>query len=55
MIDVDGAEAGADVAGEEDGVEDEEGDEEHVESRLHLGRAGRRFSIMCDYLSMIID
>ena len=27
MIDVDGAEAGADVAGEEDGVEYEEGDE----------------------------
>ena len=39
MIDVDGAEAGADVAGEEDGVEDEEGDEEQVEGRLHLRRA----------------
>ena len=46
MIDSDGAETRADVAREEDGVEDEEGDEEHVESRLHLGRAGRRFSIM---------
>ena len=39
MIDVDGAEAGADVAGEEDCVEDEEGDEEQVEGRLHLRRA----------------
>ena len=39
MIDVDGAEAGADVAGEEDSVEDEERDEEQVEGRLHLRRA----------------
>ena len=39
MIDPDGAEALANVAGEEDGVEDEQGDEEQVEGRLHLGRA----------------
>ena len=39
MIDPDGAETRADVAGEEDGVEAEQGDEEQVEGGLHLGRA----------------
>ena len=51
MIDVDGAEAGADVAGEEDCVEDEEGDEEQVEGRLHLRRADAGIGWFLDHFS----